>query len=186
MRKRQLNTNQIKLLQTAVKAAGIRTATDDGRYRLLLGQYRRGSGKPVTSCKDLTNDQVNDILAICESMGWRHPNKSETFYRDKIQNNYTDPAGDFASFAQQSAIKHLANDLGWTTENLNGMIARMTGGHTNSLSSISPHEAHKIIEALKAMFQRDSGLTFNNLSDLQRNMEVTNNDSSEEIQSCPF
>ena len=94
-----LNNDQIKLVQTAMRRAGIRTKFFDGRYRLLLKQYLQPNGEPVTSCKQLNNAQLDDILAICEASGWRMPEKSETFYRDKVNQ-----AGEIASYAQQQAI----------------------------------------------------------------------------------
>jgi len=103
-----LNKDQIKLVQTAVRAAGLRTKYCEGRYRLLLGQYRQPGGSPVTSCKQLNNSQLEDLLAICEANGWRMPGKPDDFYRSKINNE-----SDIASFAQQSAIRKLADDLSW-------------------------------------------------------------------------
>ena len=99
------NPRQIRLLQTAAGAVGLRQS---GQYYLLLAQYLAPDGKPVTSCKQLTNAQIDNFLAICESLGFRHPGKPENFYRNKDARRYEE-----ASFAQQAAIRHLAAELGW-------------------------------------------------------------------------
>jgi len=156
------NNNKIKLVQTAVRKAGIRQPGLDGRYRLLLGQYMQPNGKPVESCKQLNNSQLDDILAICEAQGWRMPGKPETFYRDKINQ-----AAEVASFAQQKAIGYLARDLGMTDLHLNNFIKVMTKDKCSSVVELSPKEAWKIIEALKAILKRKTGVAFNSLKEVE-------------------
>lgn len=165
MTKRPLKPDQIKLIQVAIRAAGLRTAAGDGRYRLLLGQYTGPDRKPCRSCKDLDNRQVDDLLAICEGMGWRHPGKPDDFYRRRAR-QASDTA--WATPGQVEAIKHLAGDLGWTPENLNGMIGRMTHGITNELISLTRLEGYKVIEALKAMLSRKDGTQYATLADAER------------------
>jgi hypothetical protein len=160
-----LNNSQITLIQIACKVAGIRSPGQDGRYRLLLAQYRQPSKAPVTSCKQLNNSQMEDLLAICEANGWRMPGKPEDFYRQKVAKT-----SDFASFAQQSAIKHLAGDLGWNEFQIGGMIKKMTNSNTKSLPCLFPNEAYKVIEALKAMLGRKTGKQFNNLQQVKEEM----------------
>lgn len=161
-----LNNSQIKLVQTAVRAAGLRTAKFEGRYRLLLGQYKQPNGSPVTSCKQLNNSQLEDLLAICESHGWQMPGKPEDFYRQKVKSH-----GEYASFAQQAAIRHLAGDLGWNDRQLAGMLERMTGGDVANLAALTSGAAYKIIEALKAMFSRESGKKYKTLNEIKEDME---------------
>ena len=83
-----LNNSQIKLVQVAVRAAGLRGKGFDGRYRLLLGQYHQPNGQPVTSCKQLNNWQIDDLLAICESHGWRCPGKADDDIDGDQENRY--------------------------------------------------------------------------------------------------
>lgn len=161
-----LNNNQIKLIQTAVRAAGLRTKHFDGRYRMLLGQYLQPNGRPVTSCKQLNNSQLEDLLAICEAHGWRMPDKPENFYRFKVATE-----SDIASFAQQSAIKKLGEDLGWNDAQLGGMLKRMTGGFATTVIALSPGQAYKIIECLKAILTRDTGKSYSNLREIQEDMD---------------
>jgi len=161
-----LNNNQIKLIQTAIRAAGLRSKNFDGRYRLLLGQYKKPNGSPVKSCRQLNNMQLDDLLAICESHGWRQPGKPENFYRSKI----TEESG-YASYAQREAIRHLAGDLGWNDLQLSGMLKRMTAGEVGNIAMLKPAQAFKVIEALKAMFSREKGKNYSNLKQIQDEME---------------
>jgi len=144
-----LNADQIKLIHVAVKAAGMNNA----RYRLLLTQYTQANGARVKSCKQMNNRQVDDLLAICESLGWRHPVKPENFYRQKVQRD-NHGMSDTPSFAARSAVLHLAEDLGWGKQGLKQMIDRITKGRTDSLSLMTHREIYNLIEASKAMISR--------------------------------
>jgi len=161
-----LNNQQIKLVQTAVRAAGLRTKEFEGRYRMLLGQYKQPNGSPVTSCKQLTNPQIEDLLAICEANGWRMPGKPADYYRQKAAKQ-----SGYASYAQELAIKHLAGDLGWNDLQLTGMLKRMTGREIVTIATLRPKEAYKIIEALKAMVSRERGVNYSNLKQIQEDMD---------------
>ena len=171
-----LNKAQIKLLQTAVRAAGLRTGSDDSRYRLLLGQYRGTGGKPATSCKQLHSSQLEDILAICEAMGWRYPGKSENLYRDRVANRCL-----LASFAQQAAINRLKDELGWDGWDLTGMIKRMTGERVKFVGQLRPAEAYQMIEAMKEMFGRKVGKKYNKLEEVKRDTKVAGNGETRKI-----
>lgn len=169
------NKAQVKLIQTAVRAAGLRVGTDDGRYRLLLAQYRQSNGKPVTSCIYLSNHQIDDFLAICESLGWQYPGKAKNHFRNKIALK-----GDLASYGQQSAVEHLAGDLGWDEHQLGGMLERMTDGKVNSVVALSASQAYKVIEALKSMLGRQTGRKYGNLKAVKSDMEVTDGTKKQE------
>jgi len=174
-----LNNRQIKLVQMAVRAAGLRTKNADGRYRLLLGQYKQPGGQAVTSCKQLNNWQLEDLLAICEAHGWRCPGKEPDHFRTKVAACRFN--GDVASFAQQSAIEKLAGDLGWSDLQLGGMIERMTGGTKDSVAGLTPSQAYKLIEALKAMFSREKGKELKTLRDVQKEVARDGEDKSRQI-----
>lgn len=165
-----LNNEQIKLVQTAVRAAGIRTKEFDGRYRMLLANFRNKRG-PIESCKDLNMYQLEDLLAICESHGWQHPGKTVDFYRKKREK-----AGDYASFAQQEAIKHLAGDLGWTDEHLKNFVAKFKAEKQQYPTA---KEAYKIIEALKAILSKETGKKYNNLKQIQEEFKEAVTDGKE-------
>ena len=164
-----LNKLQIILVQMAVKQAGIREPKADGRYRLLLAQYKQPNGSPVKSCKQLNNSQLEDMLAICEAHGWRMPGKQEDFFRKKVETS-----GNYASYAQQQAIKHLAGDLGWNERNLSGFVILMTNERAANIAMLTPKEAWKIIEALKAILGRATGEKYNSLTQVKNDMEVKN------------
>lgn len=158
----------------AVKIAGLRSARFDGRYRLLLSQYKQSNGRPVTSCKQLNNSQIDDLLAICESYGWKHPHKPADYYRQKRINSLDD----FASYAQQEAIKNLAGDLGWSAEHLNNFIAKMTANEVESITLLNLQQAYKVIEGLKAILGRQTGKQYSSLKDVQKDMEVEHGKST--------
>lgn len=173
-----LNNLQIRLIQTAVRVAGLRRKHSDGRYRLLLAQYKQPNGRPVRSCKQLNNSQLEDMLAICEAHGWRCPGKPEDYFRQKVA--ISQMAGNVASFAQQSAIKHLAGDLGWNEYQLNGMIKRITAAEATNITALTPAQAYKLIEALKAILGRETGKQYSNLSDVKKDMETARDGKEQE------
>jgi hypothetical protein len=158
------------MVQTALRAAGLRgrNSAQESRYRMLLGKYLQSSGAKVTSCKQLNNSQLEDLLALCESMGWRCPGKTENYFRCKAERNVD---GDIASFAQQQAIRHLAGDLGWTDSNLIGLIFKMTKGICDGLEQLSSRQAWGIIECLKSMFARKQGKPYQTLKDIRDDVE---------------
>ena len=164
-----LTKPQIKLLQTALRAAGLRRKGLEGQYRLLLAQYKQPDGSKVTSCKQLNYSQLEDLLAICESYGWVCPNKTRNYYRCRVDGQY-----DVASFAQQAAILKLQGDLGWNKSQLEGFLKRMTEARTGSVAELSPAEAHSVIEALKNMFSRQTGKNYKSLAEIKNDMEVEN------------
>lgn len=171
------NKQQIRLVQIAVKQARIRTPQGDGQYLLLLSQYKQSNGRAVTSCKQLTNSQIEDLLAICESLGFRHPGKPEDFYRKKVMEQ--DEA--FASYAQQSAITKLAEDLCWSAEHLKNFINKMTDGCTDRIALLTPSQAYKVIEGLKAILSRQTGTKYDSMQDAKKDMEVHNDKPQSQI-----
>jgi len=174
-----LNKQQITLVQIAVKRAGFRTKQSDGRYRMLLSQYKQPDGRKATSCKQLNNSQLDDLLAICEAHGWRCPGKPEDFFRQKVAISKT--AGDVSSFAQQQAIKNLAGDLGWNDRQLAGLIERLTGGKESNIAALTSRQAFNTIEALKAMVGREAGKSYTNLKEIQSDMEAATDGKESKI-----
>lgn len=168
-----LNNQQIRLVQKAVRVAGLRSKQFEGRYRMLLSQYQQPNSKPVKSCKQLNNYQLEDLLAICEAHGWRMPGKPANHFRFKVATQYS-----VASFAQQEAIKKLAGDFGWNDNQLRGMLKRMTGGFATNVAALTPAQAYKVIEALKAMLSRETGKQYSSLKEVQEDMEVTDGQKS--------
>lgn len=157
-----VNNKQIQLIQIAARQAGLRGKGFRQRYDLLLGQYRQGNGKPVTSCKQLNRSQIEDFLAICEGMGFRGLNKPDDYYRSKVVKSAS-----IASYAQQRAIDYLAGDLGWDLKHLENFIKRMTGGRTIEVAALTPKEAWGIIEALKAILSKETGTQYTYLNEIK-------------------
>lgn len=166
--KKELSSKQIRLVQIATRKAGIRTKDHDGRYYLLLAQYKQSNGKPVTSCKQLTHHNLEDLLAICESFGWQCPGKAKDHFRQKIKKS-TYSTG-LASFAQKHAISKMADDLGWNELQLNGMLKRMTDRIT-SITELKTGQAYKVIEAMKAMLSRQTGISYSNVNEIKEDFE---------------
>ena len=167
-----MNNSQIRLIQIAARAAGLRTKYSDARYRVLLSQYKRSGGGQVTSCKHLSNSQMEDFLAICESLGFRYQGKPDDYFRAKVAGR----RDGIASYAQQRAIENLAGDLGWNKKQMDGFISKMTKTRTANLVELTPAEAAKIIEGLKNIFSRPLGKKYSSLTELKRDMEVRTND----------
>lgn len=147
-----INNEQIALIHIAKKEAGL----NDGRYRMLLGQYLTGSGAPIKSCKQLNSWQIDDFLATCEAMGFRGKDKPENFFREKAAKRSM--MGDIASFAMRAGIKYLAEDLGWDQLHLKNFIEK--NYRADSLANITRADASKAIEALKAMLTKVTGINY--------------------------
>lgn len=152
----------------AARGAGLRgnRHQPDGRYYMLLRQYKQSNGKPVDSCKQLTGDNMEDFLAVCESMGWVHPRLGPHYYQDKIR-RYARHEECLASYGSRAAIKHLAGDLGMTADGLKAFIRRMTGGTYETVTLLGHEYAWKVIEALKAMLSRKDGVNYETLDDVK-------------------
>ncbi len=159
------SNKQLKLIHIAARQAGLIVKYDDRRYRLLLAQYKTPGGGVATTSKQLNNSQIEDLLAICEAMGW-DSGRGGTYFRDKVAAH-----GTFASFAQCSAIDKLRGDLGWNTDNLKGFIGRMTAYSKSGVAELTVRQASNIIEALKNMTLRAKGMspntTLNELKDTE-------------------
>jgi len=171
--------DQIKCIQIAVRTAGLRDGKNDGRYRMLLSNYKQSSGRPVTSCKQLNDSQITDLLAICESLGWRMPGQPDDCFRRKVDK--TVYGAGTASFAQQSAIDKLKGDLGWGSEQLAGMIKRMTKDRVGNVSMITSREAHGVIEALKNMYSRKTGKEYANLNEVKEDVEAAKDGKANQV-----
>jgi hypothetical protein len=170
-----LNRDQIKLLQTAVRAAGIRTRESEGRYRLLLSQYKQPNRKPVESSLQLSAKQLEDILAICEAHGWQCPGKAVDHFRKKVA-----ASAGCSSTAQQNAIFNLAGDMGWSIDGLDGFIGKMTKGRATSVPALSAGDAHMIIEVLKRIMSKRTGVLFGTLEDMAAEFTTKNTKDTKE------
>lgn len=170
MRNRGLNTKQIRLAQAAARGAGLRTKDSDGRYRLVLAQYKQPSGREVTSCKQLTREQFDDFLSICRSMGWQDKSTTPHSYRQGNKQHRRDGASD----AQLEAIKQLAGNLGFTQDQYPAMVKGFTRGRADSLATLTDATASSLIEALKAKLTRTRQKPYSSLQDVANDMNERN------------
>jgi hypothetical protein len=145
-----------------------------------LGKYKSRNGSPVTSSKQLSNWQLDDLLAICESQGWRYPGRPDDFFRKKRARESTYPDR-CARYAQQEAIKYLAGDLGWRLAQVCGLAERILGKKGIHIVMLTPGEAYKVIEALKAILGRERDKTYANLNEVMEDMEA-----DKDVEACPF
>ena len=163
------SNDQLKLIHIAARAAGLISDIGEERYRTLLGHYKDSKGCKIKSSKDLNNYQIDDLLAICEALGWRAPGKDQDFYRLKAAQN----SEGYASYAQQSAIEHLAGDLGWGKDHLGGFLMRMSHGWAENVAALTTAQAYKVIEGMKSILCRGIGKENMPLNQLKEEMERT-------------
>ena len=105
------------------------------------------------------------------------PGKPENHFRFKVATE-----SHIASFAQQSAIKHLAGDLGWDNSQLAGMLKRMTGGFVTNTAALKPGQAYNVIESLKAIVGREKGKHYSNLKQIEKDyMEVARDGETNQV-----
>lgn len=187
-----VNNAQLKLIHQAARAAGLIDKTGDQRYRLVLRQYRDRDGRPAASSKQLSNQQIDDLLALCESLGFRLPNRPSHYFRDKAAAGYRQ-----ATIPTLAALRQLAGDLGWTEAHLANFLRRMARpGETADLAALPPRLAYVAIEAMKAIFNRTSGMDFvrqPTLDDVRRyhdnhqpSIDTEVSDVQDELEPAPF
>lgn len=126
-------------LQT-IHVAKRQLSLTDAAYRTILR-----SVADVETSKDLTNQSFEDVMAILEEQGFRqgHP----TYWRDKVARRTNGQANE----RQRRLIEALAQEISY---DLPGFIARMTRGRTADVHQLDAYEANTIIEALKAIVER--------------------------------
>lgn len=133
----------------------------DGRYYLVLRQYKRPSGRFVASCKQLSHAQMTDLLALCESYGWQCPGKAADHFTKLAARE-----GHVASTAQQESILLLSGDLGWTDERLDRFILRMTNRQVRLVARLSVKQASKVIDGLRSILSRTDKTNYGSVKDV--------------------
>lgn len=137
---------QIKALRTTVSRAGL----DEAGYRLMLKNLG-----DVDSCKQLTQETYEDCMAILEDQ----TDSKDIYWREKVRLR-----GTFAN----SRLVHKINELFSAYETAAtalgippdkqlkrpGLVESASGNRTNSPSGLTPHEAWRLIETLKAIVAR--------------------------------
>jgi hypothetical protein len=145
---------QLKLLQIARKAVEKLSSGvfDDDAYRQALVE-RGGVGRLPPSSKDLGPAGFERMMAMFESMGWRDamPGRSVDHWRTLVRRR-----GHFASPQQIRYIAGLHDELKklGTEYDLGGLCRRMTNHRVGSVDDLNPQEAHKMIEMMKDIVDR--------------------------------
>jgi hypothetical protein len=127
---------QIKILRTAVSRLGI----EDGEYRLIL----RNLGH-VDSCTRLTPEGFEDVMAHLEKRGF----PAGHYWRNKVENR-----GNFADSRQAWLIRKLAESSPYP---LAALCKKFSAERTGEPSKLTPSEANRLVEMLKASNARHEG-----------------------------
>lgn len=133
--------DQIKTLRSGQRHCGL----NDAAYRVLLHNVAG-----VQSTLDLDNAGVEDVMAVLEDSGFnRHP-KGPRYWRDTV-------ATRGASCPRRMAhkIKDLAAQPGGIRYDLPALCRQHSGQRTGVVEELTPREAWKLIEMLKAVVVRE-------------------------------
>jgi hypothetical protein len=135
-----MTPKQIQLLQIARRQVGL----DEERYRLLL---KNVGG--VDSCKDLTNEALEEVMAVLEDMGFVttfHGVENKDYWREKIRRR--------GHFADDRVIFRLVEQSKNAVYPLAGMVLRAAGGRTDDPKKLHPYEAANLLEAYRPIHRR--------------------------------
>ena len=130
---------QIIAVQKAKRAVGL----NDAQYRTLL---RNVAG--CESSKDLDNRSLEDVMAVLEDMGAQQHPAGPTYWRNKVRRRNA-----VGGERMVHKIHALARAIPHPPA---GLCLRMSGRRTDQSEQLTPVEAYKVIEALKAIFDRRS------------------------------
>ncbi|MGB7158158.1 MAG: phage protein GemA/Gp16 family protein [Tepidisphaeraceae bacterium] len=135
-----MTSTQIQLVQIARRQLDL----DEADYRQVL----RDVGG-VASCKQLTNEAMEDVMAHFEHMGFRMTGgKPADYWRQKTFNR-----GIFVDARQVHLIRELSAQIPRYT--LPGMCLRFTHGRTDDVTKLSMKEAFNLHEMLKKAIARE-------------------------------
>jgi hypothetical protein len=129
---------QLRTIHQGARRVGL----TDPAYRVLL---RNVGG--VESSKDLDNPGVEDVMAVLEDLGFDSHPAGRKYWRDKVRMR-----GSHCGERMGRKIRELAAGGRYTLE---AMVQRFSDGRTASVEQLHPREGWKLIEALKAIQQRD-------------------------------
>jgi hypothetical protein len=153
--------DQLATIHIAAQQVGLIEGKDRARYELMLWNFGH-----VRSSKDLDDIGFEDCMALMEEMGFSakrqkvidrvsfsgtgggRPKDAESHYwRDIIARR-----GNFANSRMIWKIGELAVQAKYE---LGAMCLRMSEKRTNKVKELTPKEALNLIEALKAIIDRD-------------------------------
>ena len=131
---------QIKLIQIARRQVGL----EESAYRILLRNVAN-----VDSCTKLGNRGVEDVMAVLEDMGFRQIDQPGDYWRQKVRQRESGECPERMVrliFALAAETKYEAS----------GMALRHSHGRTEIVEQLEYREAYEVIEALKAIKERDA------------------------------
>lgn len=135
-----MTKEQIKAIHVMKGRAGL----NEKQYRTLLLNVAS-----VESCKDLSNAAFEDCMAVMEeSVG------NSTYWREKVARR-----GQFANERMIQKISELHSIYDSSRGELpkyelGGLVYKLTHRRTRNHHQLTPHEAWKLIELLKAVVDR--------------------------------
>ena len=124
---------------------------DEAAFRLVLrniGHVQEDAAGHVSS-KALTNSGLEAVMAWFESVGWEDPWKGPNYWT-----NQTKKGGN----RQEYSVSGLCLKYQISDAYLSGIINRITHGRTDQVSGCNAYEQGKIIEALKAVGNRQQAM----------------------------
>jgi phage gp16-like protein len=128
---------------TLIRVACQKLGQDDSWRKMVLWNVAG-----VESSKDLGNAEVEEVMAVLESMGFRHQGKHETYWRDK-----TERAARYANERVVRKIEELAQESRYA---LDAMCRKFSNNRTCHPGKLTPREAWMLIEMYKTANAREA------------------------------
>jgi hypothetical protein len=138
-----MTPDQIKLIHVAAGKARLNRA----QYEMML---RNVAG--VESCKELTNAQFEDCMAVLEDEGFEGH-----YWRDKVAARAGGGRATERMIWKITELHAQYEELrgdGDPHYELSGLVARATKNRTRSFGELTPREAWNMIEQIKKMIER--------------------------------
>jgi len=131
-----------------VKVAQRQLKLDDPTYRTIL---RNIAG--VESCKDLTNETLEDVMSFFESHGlpghyWTDKARQRGSGNPRMAHKI---AALWQSYEEAARESHLPPDRCYK---LSGLVERISRRKTRNVAELNPREQWQLIEALKEIVER--------------------------------
>ena len=125
---------ELKLVHLAYRQAGL----DEEQYRMVL---RNVAG--TESAKSLSQVDLENVMAVLEDSGFRHAGKSPDYWRSKVALR--------GSFCGERMVRKIEGLAAQQKYDLAGLCRRVSDDRVARVDKLMPREAHRLIEALKAI-----------------------------------
>jgi phage gp16-like protein len=124
-----------------IHVAQSRVRLNELQYRTLLHNVAG-----VETCKDLDQAGVEDVMAVFEDMGFQDK-EGGNYWREKVRRR-----GSECGERMRRKIEAMAAE---TKYPLGALVHRMSNKRTDKVELLYPREAWQLIEALKAIIDRN-------------------------------